>query len=112
MQRLICAAADLSDGGSGVRFCLDASSGGGSSAFAVRWHGKAFAYRNACPHAGVELDWNPGVLFDVSGEFLVCAMHGALFEPDTGACVAGPCVGLCLEPLSINESEGNIYLEA
>jgi len=60
----------------------------------------------------VELDWNPGVLFDVSGEFLACAMHGALFEPDTGTCVAGPCAGLCLEPLSINESEGNIYLEA
>lgn len=111
MQRLICAVADLPDGGQGVRFCLETPHAG-APAFAVRWHGEVFAYRNACPHAGVELDWNPGMLFDLSGEFLVCAMHGALFEPDTGACVAGPCAGQCLEPLSVSEREGNIYLEA
>ena len=30
-----------------------------------------------------------------------CSTHGALYEPDTGRCTAGPCVGDRLTPLPL-----------
>ncbi len=51
------------------------------------------AYHNRCPHTGVPLDWTPDQFFDTSGKFIQCSTHGALFEPITGLCVAGPCAG-------------------
>lgn len=59
----------------------------------VRGGGHVHAYLNSCPHAGVRLDWKPDDFRDYTGEFLLCSMHGALFEPATGHCVAGPCRG-------------------
>ena len=46
--RLICAAADLVDGGLGVRFATAT----GDSAFAVRFRGQVYGYINHCPHRG------------------------------------------------------------
>jgi len=111
LSRLICAADSLPDGGDGQRFVMDT----GDSplpAFVVRWHGNVYAFCNACPHVGAELDWNPGRFFDDSGDYLICAVHGALFEPDTGLCVAGPCAGRCLQGLPVLERDGGIFLEA
>lgn len=59
----------------------------------VHTGGELRAYLNSCPHAGVRLDWQPDDFFDYTGEYLQCSMHGALFEPATGQCVAGPCRG-------------------
>lgn len=61
-----------------------------------------------CPHRFAELDWLPGRFFDDAGLYLVCSMHGALFEPGSGACVAGPCAGDRLEPLACEEHEGRV----
>ena len=103
-ERLICASADLADGGAGVRFDLPS----GSVAFVVRYHGIARAFVNRCPHAGTELDWQEGEFFDETGLYLICSTHGALFEPGTGFCVAGPCRGASLEPLAIRERDGQV----
>jgi len=104
--RLICASAELADGGKGVRFELSTHSRG----FAIRHYGKVHAYVNRCPHAGTELDWQPGEFFETGGLYLVCSTHGALFEPSTGYCVAGPCRGASLEPLELCEREGRVFL--
>lgn len=111
MQRLICKAAELADGGEGVRFSVSAS-GCSLSAFVLRWQGRVYAYGNHCPHVGLELDWNPGRFLDAEGQFLICAAHGAMFEPDTGLCVGGPCHGKSLQHLTVIERDGNIYIEA
>ena len=105
-KRVICASADLADGGKGVRFELSAHSQG----FAVRFCGTVRAFVNRCPHAGSELDWEPGEFFDETGLYLICSTHGALFEPGTGLCVAGPCRGAALEPLPIREGNGEVVL--
>lgn len=105
-QRLICASADLVDGGDAVRFEV----GAGVPAFAQRWRGQVFAYVNRCEHVPVELDWNPGKLLDDSGDWLICATHGALYAPDTGLCVAGPCQGRSLQALPLVEEGGSVYL--
>ena len=61
----------------------------------------ARAYRNVCPHASIPLDRDGEPLLTADGLFLVCHNHGALFEPEDGLCVAGPCEGESLDPLRI-----------
>jgi nitrite reductase/ring-hydroxylating ferredoxin subunit len=46
-ERLICAAADLADGGSGLRFTVTRH-GADQPAFAIRFRGRAYAYLNRC----------------------------------------------------------------
>ena len=118
-SRLICPAAALENGGRGVRFELPSAGpappGRGPAfertGFAIRFGGIAHAYVNRCPHAGTELDWQPGEFFEEAQLYLVCSTHGALFEPSTGYCVAGPCRGASLERLPLREEEGQLYLD-
>jgi nitrite reductase/ring-hydroxylating ferredoxin subunit len=107
---VICASAELADGGRGMRFAWEPAGGEGKG-FAVRFGGEARAFVNRCPHRGVELDWQPGEFFDDSGLYLVCSTHGAIFEPSTGLCVAGPCRGARLEAIAVRESEGRIHID-
>ena len=109
--RVICAAAALEEGGRGVRF--EHQSGGGvlEPAFVVRYDGVARAFLNRCAHVPMELDWQPGVFFDADGLYLICATHGAIYDPSSGACVGGPCRGQGLAPLAVREENGNIILE-
>ena len=107
-ERVICASADLAEGGKGVRFTLSTSSPG----FAIRHCGTVHAYVNRCPHAGTELDWQEGEFRDETGYYLICSTHGALFEPGNGFCVAGPCRGASLEPLAVRERDGQVILGA
>jgi sugar phosphate isomerase/epimerase/nitrite reductase/ring-hydroxylating ferredoxin subunit len=51
--------------------------------------------RNVCPHTGVRL--NAMAPLSVDGGYLVCSVHGALFNAD-GLCVRGPCKGRSLIP--------------
>lgn len=107
---VICASADLVEGGAGVRFDLDPQRHLTTAAFALRHRGCVRAFVNRCPHAGTELDWNPGEFFDETGLYLICSTHGALFEPGNGYCVAGPCRGASLEPLEVGERDGQVIL--
>ena len=76
----------------------------------VEKDGLRHAYINACPHQFIPLDTFPDYFFTEDKKHLVCSGHGALFNPDTGRCVEGPCEGDSLEPLSIVELDGTIYL--
>ena len=109
-ERLICAAGALVNGGPGVRFTA-AHDGAPSAAFVVRHGGRAYAYLNRCAHVPTELDWMAGEFFDRSGLYLICATHGALYEPASGHCIAGPCAGQSLVALAVVERDGAIYLQ-
>jgi nitrite reductase/ring-hydroxylating ferredoxin subunit len=78
----------------------------------VRWQGKTFAYTNSCAHLGHPLNFNPDGFFTPDKTLLICASHGALFEPDTGVCVAGPCVGAKLQTLKCRVVDDDIYVHA
>ena len=110
-ERVIGAGATLVNGGPGLRFSIGPA-GAELPAFAVRYHGKVHAYANRCAHQDIELDWLPGVFFDAEGSHLVCAMHGALYAPDTGLCVDGPCRGAWLTRIPVREraADGAIIL--
>jgi nitrite reductase/ring-hydroxylating ferredoxin subunit len=73
--------------------------------------GELLAYHNACPHMGIELDWEPRRLMTPSGRYLRCTGHGALFEPATGVCVRGPCVNETLTKLSIHLEDEMVVLD-
>lgn len=106
--RRLCAAADLVDGGAGVRFTVRMASRD-IGAFAIRYDGVAYGYLNQCVHVPMELDWQEGQFFDSAGLYLMCATHGATYAPDTGLCVGGPCRGAALAKLRIEEREGAVF---
>ncbi len=108
-ERLICASRQVQDGGTGYRFCLDEDDPPGQ-AFVIRYRGQVHGYLNRCAHVPVELDWAPGEFFDHSKLYLICSVHGALYDPTTGACLLGRCNGRGLEPVPVFERDGNIYL--
>lgn len=78
-------------------------------AFAVRHHGVARAYVNMCRHQSLPLDFGDSVFFDDSCDALVCVHHGARYEPATGVCTSGPCVGVRLTPLALEERDGALW---
>jgi len=108
--RLICGSEQLEEGGLGVRFDVE-HAGNKIPAFAVRFDGLCRAYLNRCAHVPVELDFQEGEFFDDSGLYLVCSTHGALYAPESGACMGGPCNGRGLTPLKLVELEGQVYLK-
>lgn len=111
VERRLCLSSDLTDGGPGVRFNV-ASFPGEQTAFVIRHAGRVYAYLNRCAHVPIELDWQPSEFFDDSKLYLICATHGALYSPDSGRCLSGPCNGKGLTPLNVEEREGVVYLFA
>lgn len=73
--------------------------------------GRAVAYRNACPHMGIELDWEPRRLLSHDGRWLRCTGHGALFRPEDGMCLAGPCRGESLRAVPVREQDGQVVAD-
>ena len=106
----LCNSRDLADGGLAVGFDV-VYAGETCRAFAVRFQGLPQAYLNRCTHVAMELDWLPNQVFDDSGQWLLCASHGAAYRPDTGACAGGPCRG-GLVKIMLAEREGGVYWHA
>lgn len=104
----ICESSEVVNGGKGLRFPVTAS-GEDGTAFVVRYHDRAHAYLNRCAHVPMELDWNQGEFFESNGLYLMCATHGALYEPHTGRCAGGPCRGGRLHKIAVVEKDGKIY---
>ena len=105
---MICVSTQLEDGGAGVRFEIERS-GESVSAFAIRHEGKVYGYLNRCGHVPVELDWQPGEFYDYSRLYLICTVHGALYDPASGECLLGRCNGHGLVPVPLTERDGGVY---
>ena len=82
----------------------------GIEGFVVRRGDALYGYLDRCPHTGVPLAWSPDTYLDVTGELVQCSLHGALFLPDTGECVHGPCVGRFLTPLPVLRVDGRVLV--
>lgn len=105
----VCSSEFVIDAGDGVRFDVSFA-GRAATAFVVRWQGQALGFLNQCAHVAMELDWTPGRFFDVEGTVLVCATHGALYDPHDGRCVGGPCRGRGgLRRIGVVEDEKGIW---
>lgn len=83
----------------------------GVQLLAVRRNGRAYVYRNRCPHRGLSLEWRADDFLDASGSLLQCAHHGALFLIESGECLTGPCAGQALQALECREDRAGIWIE-
>ena len=105
---VVCASNELVDGGLGGRFPVTAGSDD-ATGFVIRHGGVVHGYLNRCAHVPVELDWNPGEFIESSGLYIMCATHGAIYEPATGHCSGGPCRGSRLRKIQVSEVDGMIF---
>jgi nitrite reductase/ring-hydroxylating ferredoxin subunit len=76
--------------------------------FVVKKNGLVFFYENSCPHLGIDLEWNKDQFLDVDDALIQCSTHGALFVIETGACVAGPCLGQKLTAIEHEIIDGQL----
>ena len=103
----LCNSGDLVDGGEAVAFDV-VYDGRTCRAFAVRFQGQVQAYLNRCSHVAMEMDFRPNRFFDTTGQWLICATHGALYRPVTGACAGGPCNGGLIR-IALSEKDGVVH---
>jgi len=72
--------------------------------------GQIIAYENLCPHQKKPLNWSSELVLDEEGDYLKCHHHGALFSPQDGTCITGPCLGSHLKKAIVGMEQGNCYL--
>lgn len=106
--RRLCDSAQLPERGRAVLFEL-LWHGRPARGFALRIDGRVVAYLNQCAHVPVEMDWREGEFLDLERRWIVCAVHGATYDPATGHCVAGPCAGARLRRIALDETDGVVY---
>ncbi len=105
---ILCSVSALEDPGS---IAIDLHPDDESKRFFVVKHNDAlYAYRNICPHVGAPLNWQSSSFLNRDKDFIQCSLHGALFKINSGQCVAGPCRGSNLMPVSIEIKDGDILL--
>ena len=80
--------------------------------FAIRLDNRIYAYWNICPHRGIPLNWMPDQFLDPDDALIQCSSHGALFEIETGQCIAGPCSGDSLQPAILRCENDHYYITA
>ena len=78
--------------------------------FITHKNGAFFAYKNSCPHTGASLNWQEDQFLDLDQAFIQCSVHGALFEIESGYCIAGPCSGSSLEALNLSVQDDVLVL--
>ncbi len=103
----LCASTDLLDSGAAVAFAV-AYFGRPEAAFAVRFQREVHAYLNRCSHVPMQMDYQPNNFFDSTGQWLMCATHGAMYDPSTGQCRMGPCRGGLIK-IAASEAHGQVH---
>jgi nitrite reductase/ring-hydroxylating ferredoxin subunit len=104
----VCSSSDLMEGGKGIRFPVTAF-GEDTTGFVVRYKGTVYGYLNRCVHVPMELDWNEGEFFDMTGLYLMCSTHGAIYAPESGQCMGGPCRGGRLRRIMVIEKDNQVF---
>jgi len=107
----VCNGAEVSNGGKGYCFTLSWE-GGHVPAFIIRYRDEVHGFLNRCAHQAIELDWNPGEFFDKDRSFILCATHGAIYDPESGACTSGRCNGRGLTPIDVIEVDEIVYVRS
>jgi nitrite reductase/ring-hydroxylating ferredoxin subunit len=103
----LCALEDIPDPGArGFRFREGSALFAG---FVVRKDGVVAGYVDRCPHAGWPLAALDERFLTRDGTKILCSGHGALFRPDDGACVTGPCAGQSLQSWPVTVRDGSVF---
>ena len=76
--------------------------------FVVRRGSDVYGWVDSCPHAGLPLALELDRYLSADGQHIVCGWHGAVFEPESGRCVGGPCAGRHLQEWPVRVADGQI----
>jgi len=106
-EQVLCLLSDLPDPGAKGPFRV-----GTVDVFVVHQGGRIRAWENSCPHAYAPLEMEPDRFLDLTRTYVLCSLHGAHFDPDTGICVLGPCKGRHLTAYPIRIDHGKIIAGA
>lgn len=109
LERVICSLHELPD--PGARGFVRGEGDWPLRGFVVRHGSTVRAYVNHCPHAGFPLNWQPDAFLTPEAPLILCVMHGAQFEIETGKCLSGPCAGLALRALPLRIEGGYVMLD-
>lgn len=112
-ERVACRLDELAD--PGAREFLAGAGDWPFRGIVVRRAGSIYAFANVCPHKGHPLNLaEDDFLVSLAGQGLLlrCASHGALFVPETGLCVGGPCSGRSLRRLQCRVENGLVLVRA
>ncbi|MCA0177956.1 MAG: Rieske 2Fe-2S domain-containing protein [Proteobacteria bacterium] len=104
----LCASHELAERGDGLRFEV-LLWGQPQAAFALRIDGRAVAYVNRCAHVPSQMDSPPGQFLTSDKRWIICSVHGAMYDPGSGYCIEGPCRGEQLMPIAVQEQQGAIH---
>jgi nitrite reductase/ring-hydroxylating ferredoxin subunit len=80
-----------------------------TSAIIFAFEGVVYAYVNHCMHMNRPLNCEQDAVFDDTGHYLRCSMHGFIFDPTTGECQSPVCLGQRLQSLRLEEIDGIVY---
>jgi nitrite reductase/ring-hydroxylating ferredoxin subunit len=94
--------------GTSRRFTL-ACDGREVPGFVVNVDGSLHAYVNRCRHVPMELDWVENQFLTADRRWIQCGTHGALYEPASGECVAGPPCGRALVRIALTVRDGEVF---
>ncbi|SBS29479.1 Rieske [2Fe-2S] domain protein [Marinomonas spartinae] len=90
---------------------VDPFSTGSDTLFAVYKEEQVYLYKNQCPHEPVSLEYKKNRFLSKDKKNIICYAHGARFEPTTGLCIYGPCLGKRLVKVNFQLIDNNLYLE-
>lgn len=100
----VCHTSDLADGDTrGVEI-------NGMPLIVLKQKDEWRVFVNSCPHLGIRLEWQPHQFLDIDGHYLQCSSHGALFRPDNGVCISGPCQHEALQAVKHRIEQGQLWI--
>ncbi len=78
--------------------------------FIHRQGGELRCYVNRCPHFGIPLNLEPGMLLSSDRQQFMCSTHYARFNFHDGLCTEGPCEGGALERIPVEIRNAALYV--
>jgi nitrite reductase/ring-hydroxylating ferredoxin subunit len=103
----LCRFDELTDGAARG---FDPGQTGEDTMFVLRRGNAVRAYLNWCPHQGARLEYRKDRFLSADGQRVVCYAHGAHFEPETGVCVQGACLGQSLTSVPCHLEHGWVWI--
>jgi nitrite reductase/ring-hydroxylating ferredoxin subunit len=94
----------------GIARGFDTEGAGEDTVFVLRHGDGVRAYRNRCPHVGARLEYRKDRFLSPDGEHIICHAHGAQFDPESGVCTQGACLGQSLQAMSCGIAQGWVWL--
>lgn len=107
---MICKLAKIKDISEGQWYEFNLQTEGGLFSLMLKQKGKTYiGFKNNCPHQGRRMNYSLGKFLTTQEGNIVCPAHGAVFNPDDGLCINGPCLGQSLEPVQIQLNDESIF---